>query len=433
MFESFPGVLDQIENFIWGYFAAPIILLLGLYFTFKSNFFQFRKFPAVVRTFIEFLKLHENKQRGVHPLKVFFASVGGCVGIGNIVSICTAIQIGGPGALFWIWITAIVGGMLKYAEVFLGLRYRIANDQGGYNGGPMYYLQKAFKTKWAANASALLLCVYGIEVYQFNVIIDSLSTNTHINPHVIAVLLLALVILACSGGVRRVGAISSAIIPTFMVLFVSMGTWVLFQNIEKVPHILYEVFVGAFTGHAAIGGFVGSIFLLTMSQGIKRGAYSSDVGIGYASVIYSESSVKNLPQQASLVLFDVFLDTFVICTTSLGLILLTDVWHEPVNASLLVQNALSQYFPYMHFFMPLFLFLLGYSTINAFISVGLKCADFLLPVVGRKLYYGYAVVMFLIFSFVDTLQAQAVMTIAGGLLLIVNCWGIYRLRHEVTY
>jgi AGCS family alanine or glycine:cation symporter len=433
MIDQFFSFLDSFENILWGYVGVPMIMFVGIYLSFQSKFVQIRKFPAVVKIFFGFLKNGDKHKTGVHPLKAFFACVGGAIGVGNIVGICTAAQIGGPGALFWIWVTAIAGMILKYAEVYLGVRYRVTNPDGSYSGGPMYFMQKIFKSKWMPNLVCLLLCVYGVEVYQFGIVTSSISTNLGFNQYLVVAIMLGLVIFAGSGGVQRVGSISSAIIPVFVVTYVGMGLWVLMHNLPAIPSVLSEVFSHAFTGHAAVGGFVGSSLILTISQGVRRGCYTGDVGVGYASVIHSETSVTVPEKQAALVIFDIFLDTFIICTTSVMIILVTSVWKEPIPAALLVQTALGQYFPYMHFFMPFFLFLLGYSTINAYFCVGIKCAEFLSPKRGRMLYFGYATIILAIFSLFDTTRAQTLMTIAGGLLLVINCYGIFRLRKEVSF
>jgi AGCS family alanine or glycine:cation symporter len=173
--------------------------------------------------------------------------------------------------------------------------------------------------------------------------------------------------------------------------------------------------------------------MFAMSHGIRRSCYSGDIGVGYASVIHSESSVLVPEKQASLAIFDIFLDTFIVCTTSLFIILATDVWHQPIEAGLMVQVALSQYFPFMQIFMPIFIFMLGYNTINAYFCVGLKCASHLSERWGRPLYYLYAVAALLLFSFMGTNQAQMVMAIAGVSLLIINGAGIYKLRHEISF
>lgn len=434
MFETIFSVLDLVEDSIWTYLCFPMIMIFGLYFSVKSGFFQILKFPAVVKNFLGFAKEHESSQaRGVHPLKAFFAAVGGCVGVGNIVGICTAVQVGGPGALFWIWVTAILGTTLKYAEVYLGVRYREPNAEGGYNGGPMYFLRRAFKTPVFATLSAFFLCIYGVEVFQFSIVVQSVSNNWSMNPYIITATLLILVMFAGSGGVRRVGNISSWIVPIFVVLYIGMGSWVLLNHLADLPGVMASVFTSAFSGHAAVGGFIGSSMMMAISQGIRRGCYTGDVGVGYASIINAETTAQNPAKQASLEVLGIFMDTFMICTTSVVMILATGVWHESMDASMLVQTALGQHFPYMHLFMPFFLFLLGYSTINAYFCAGLKCADYLSPRFGRKLYYVYAVVALTVFSFVDATQSQSLMAITGGVLLVINLMGIFRLRNEVAY
>lgn len=431
--EFFLSIVSFFEDFLWIYVGFPIIILLGLYFTFKTKAVQIRKFPQVVKIFFNLLLQGSQGKEGVHPIRAFFACVGGCIGVGNIVAICTAVQIGGPGALFWIWITALLGMTLKYSEVFLGIKYRVSNGKGGYSGGPMYYLKKIFKTQWVPSIICILLCVYGVEIYQFNIVTTSIVANFGINRYLVTLAVLGLVIFAGAGGVRRVGSISSAIIPVFLVMYMGMGSWVMIHHLDAIPGVLKEVLSSAFSGHAAIGGFAGSTIMMTISQGIRRGCYTGDVGVGYASVIHSESSVQSPSKQACLAIFDIFLDTFIICTTSVMLILVTGIWKEPVHESLLIQTVLSQYFPYMHLFMPFFLFLLGYSTIIAYFCVGMKSAEFLSPKRGRYYFYAFALVTLLTFSFVESKQAIAVMGLTQALLLVINVYGIFRLRKEIEF
>lgn len=430
---DFYSLIQFVEEFIWILFGFPIIVGLGLLLSIKSRFVQVRRFPHIIRTFWEYSKVKDLDDGTVHPLKAFFAAVGGCIGIGNLVAICTAIQIGGPGALFWIWLTAAVGVTLKYAEVYLGIRYRVPNEKGGYNGGPMYFIPHAIKGRWAPFFLCLFLCIYGVEIYQFSVITTSVSTNFDFNLYAVITLLIGLVIYACSGGVSRVGAISSVVVPLFVVLYVSMGLYVMAVNWSLIPGVLYDVFSHAFSGHAAVGGFIGSTILLTITQGIRRGCYTGDIGVGYASVIYSESSDRNIARQASMVMIGIFLDTFIICTVSIMLILVTGIWSVPMDASLLVQTALGKYFPYMHYFMPFFLFLLGYSTINAYFVVGLKCANYIAPRWGTALFYLYAISALFLFALVDSSVAQSVMMIFAGLLIMLNGYAIFKLRDQISF
>lgn len=434
MFTEMTAILEGIDNSLWSFIALPGVLLLSLYLSFKSNFVQIRKFPHIVKTFFALLKTRTKKEeRAVHPLKAFFACIGGCIGIGNIVAICTAVQIGGPGALFWIWMTAIAGSILKYSEVYLGIRYRIPNKNDGYHGGPMYFLKKIFKGPFVPNLAALLLCMYGVEIYQFGIVADTVHQSLGVDKIYVVMGLLTLVIGASLGGVRLVGKISSMLVPLFIVCFLGMGTYILLANLGQLPGVISLVFSSAFTGHAAAGAFVGSSIMIAVSQGLRRGCYSGDIGIGYASIIHSESAEVIPERQASLAIFDIFIDTFMICTTSVLIILITGVWQEPINASHLIQTALGFHFPYMEFFMPLFLFLLGYTTIIAYFCAGSKCAQFLHEKYGKIIYYILAAASFICFSFVETSTALMAMSIVGALLLCINLYGIYHLRHEISF
>jgi AGCS family alanine or glycine:cation symporter len=280
---------------------------------------------------------------------------------------------------------------------------------------------------------AFFFCIYGVEVLQFNMVKTSLVTNFDLNEYITIAVLIIAVLWVGAGGVSRVGQVCAAIIPVFTVLYVGMGMWVLIQNAGVIPEKLALVVRSAFTGHAAAGGFVGSSAMMAITQGARWGCYTSDIGVGYAAVLHSETSISDPSKQAGLTIFEIVLDTFVICTTSILLILVTDIWMEPIHESLLVQTVLSQYFPYMHIFMPIFLLVLGYSTIISYFAFGLKAAHFLSHRWGKPIFYGYAVVMLTVFSFVDTGYALAIMNITGGLLLVINVFGMWRLRDEISF
>lgn len=426
------SLLETLDNLLWGYAALPALLSLGAYLTYKSRFVQLRRFPHIFKAFLSSLTDKHNGD-GVHPLKAFFTCIGGCMGVGNVVAVCTAVQLGGPGALFWIWITAIIGMILKYSEVYLGLRYRVPDGKGGYRGGPMYFLQKVYKKSWIPKIVCLLLCVYGVEIYQFRVVADSLATNLSVNKYWIALALIVLMIATSRKGIENVGRIAAVCIPLFIICYLGMAAWVLGQNLSAIPDIFQMILHSAFTGHAAVGAFAGSSILFTASQGIRRSCYAGDVAVGYASVIHSETRELRPERQASLAIVEIFLDSFVICTTSMMLVLITGVWDDPIEASMLVQNALSFYFPGMHIFMPLFLLLLGFTTIVAYFCAGIKCAEYLSPRLGRKAYYVYACCALLSFTCLETTQALTVMSITAAILLMFNLYGIFRLRNEIGF
>lgn len=425
-------LLNSLDNALWC-LALPALFFLGIFLSLKSRFIQFRQFPAIAKYFFRSLTKEEKKGEGVHPLKAFFACIGGCMGIGNIVAVCTAAQLGGPGALFWIWIAAMVGMILKYSEVYLGMRHRVSDGRGGFRGGPMYYLQKVCKSNWIPKTASVLLCIYGVEIYQFSVVTNNIAINVECDKYLIALVLIGLVIMVSRKGVQSVGRIASIGIPFFILSYLGMALWIIIQNFHEIPALAYLIIHSAFEGHAAVGAFAGSSLLLTMSHGIRRSCYAGDVAVGYASIIHSETSESKPENQASLAILEIFIDSFVICTTSLILVLITGVWNQPLDASMLVQQALSQYFPGMAIFMPLLLLVLGFTTIVAYFCAGIKCAEYLSPTFGRKIYYFYATIALMIFATQESSHALCVLSITAALLLLMNLYGIFRLRHDLGF
>lgn len=434
MLDHFFNLLTELDEIFWGYFAFVLIMILGLILTMRARFFQVRALPSIFKTFFHFLGRTPKGERGMHPLKAFFASTGGMIGIGNVVGIVTAVQIGGPGALVWIWIAGLIGAIVKYCEIYLGFKYRKPNNEGGYDGGPMYFLQKAFKNRFTPLAIAFLLCIYGVDIYQFSVITDSISTNWHLNHFGVIVILLACVLYAAVGGVRRIGQICTWVMPLFLFLYLFMGFWVIGQELHALPGILWEVCKSAFSGHAAIGGFAGSSVVLAIQHGIARAAYSADIGVGYDSIIQSESAALHPERQARLAILGVAIDNL-ICTFSILVVLVSGVWKAltPLEGSELIQAALGNYFPYMQYFIPFFFVVTGYTTIIAYFVVGIKCARYLAPRFGRMFYIFYGVSAFIFFSFVPQNQALLVMSVSGAMLLLINLLGIFRLRKEIRF
>jgi AGCS family alanine or glycine:cation symporter len=212
-----------------------------------------------------------------------------------------------------------------------------------------------------------------------------------------------------------------------------MGSYVLFAHCDRLPAVLMDIIRSAFSARAAEGGFVGSTLLMTMSHGVRRACYSSDIGVGYASIIHSASSATTPAKQASLLIFEVFMDTFFVCTMSVLLVLVTGTWNQEIDPLLLVQRALETQFPYMDLFMPFFLALLGYSVLIAYFSAGMHTARYLSPTWGPKVYYAYAIAAFLTFTVIDNSRAISVMSFVGFLLLALNASALWRLRHSISF
>lgn len=434
MFHVFFQFLMDADAFFWGYVGFSLIIFLGCYLTIKTRFFQVRAFPHVVSTFVHEMFQRSPGSRGLHPLKAFFASVGGMLGVGNVVGIVTAIQLGGPGALLWVWIAGFAGTLIKYSEIYLGLKHRVMNEHHSYDGGPMFFLKKAFGVKWISIVVCVLLCIYGAEIYQFNVVVDTLSYAWGVDRLAIAAVLLGLILYAGIGGVPRVAKVCSLIMPLFMLVYICMSVWVIGQYFADLPEVLWMVLHSAFTGQAAVGGFAGSTMMLAIQNGMAGASYAADIGIGYDSTIQSESHTVYPERQARMAFLGVVLDNF-ICTLSILLVLVTGLWQTALGSEgpPLVQSALALHFPFINELMPLFIFILGYTTLIAYFIVGIKCARFLHPSRGAKWYFGYTICVLSFFSFFDQTLALLVMRLAGALLLMINLAGIYCLRHEIVF
>lgn len=435
MIESFFSHLEFIDDNFWSYAGVPVLLILGTYFSSKAKFMQITGFGKITKIFFSFLDKKEKKhERGIPGIKAFFAAVGGCIGIANLVSVCSAVQIGGPGAVFWMWIAALLGMIVKYAEIYVGMKYRIKNKTGGYDGGPMYFLQHATTNPWIPKIVCVLLCIYGVDMYIFRTVTHSFITSWNWNPYLVTAALLVAVLFGGEKGMKRVGDISSVIVPIFLMAFIGCSSWIFLTHWHLIPGVFVDIFTSAFTPKAAIGAFTGAGMMTTISYGMKRACYTGDIGIGYASIIHSESEETDPARQAALGIFGIFLDTFVVCTMSVFLILITGAWHQGLHEEQIVPHVMSQYIPGVDIIWPLFVFMLGYSTLLAIFASGQKAAKFLSPKYGKSVYTAYAIIMFLVFSFVGTNeQIMTPMSLVGGLLLVMNVWGLVKLRKSISY
>lgn len=439
MKDFFSSIIEKIiyfnDEILWGYIGFWLIFLSIIYLTVKSNFLQLSQFRKIIKYFIASSKENKTGEPGTSSLKVFFASLGGCIGIGNLATVAVAIKVGGPGALFWVCVVSFFGSIIKYGEIFLGLKYRIPNAHKGYEGGPMYYLGKAFpKLPILATVSALFLCIYGTDIYMFSVIKTSIVSNFSFPDTPVVLGLLVLVVISVVGGIDRVGFIATVFLPVFMVVYTGMSLWVFIENSTAFSSLLKTVVVSAFSGHAAVGGFAGSTVLLTISKGISSAAYASDLGTGLASVLQTEVSSNEKQQQAGLSVLVVFLNTFVVCLCSMLLVLVTGVWTLPItDGGLLIQEALTRSFSNLNYFMPFFLFAVGYPSLISSLLVGVKAARFIHPYWGDRVYYIYATTVFIFFSYFDSYYALIFLTLAAGFLNVMNILGILKLRKEIDF
>jgi len=426
------SVLNFIDNFIWSYVDFFFILTIGTYLTIKSRFFQFRTIANPIETFRSLLKCQRNAN-GVNPIRLYFSSMSGSIGIENVGACITAVSIGGPGGLFWMWVAVFIGMLVKYAEIFLGIKYRVHNEKGGYDGGAPYYLMRAFSKKWVSVIFCLLLCIYGVEIYQFKVVEDTFVDVFGMNRYVAIVILLTGTMYVTRGGVRRLSAVCSILMPIFLLTYTLVSLYVICQSNIDFISLLGTVFKSAFTGHAPVGGFAGSTILMAASNGMSRAVYSGDIGVGHDAIIQAETRLTDPCVQAKTAIFLLFTDC-AICTMTVILVLSTGQWcvahHTPFDC---VAAALSAYFPHVRVLMAVFFFLAGWTAVLGYLIVGLKSIKSISGKIGTRIYLVYAVCAFVVFSFVDQNVALTVMSISGGLLLFINFLGIFKLRKEIKF
>ena len=434
MLSTFFDLLGVIDNFFWSYLGIYLVLLPGIFFTIRSGFFQFKVISSPFTLFSELKDALHNKD-GINPFKLFFSSMGGMVGLGNIVIIVTSVTAGGPGVLLWMWVASFSGMIIKYSEVYLGMKYRRPNaDEGSFDGGPMFYLEHAFKSKFASISICILLCIYGVDVSQFKIITDNLAYSFNIDSTIAMAILLCLIFYASFGGIQRLANICTTVLPVFMVLYLIMCSWIIYMNAEKIPQMLYVVVTSAFSGHAPIFGFAGSSALMALHFGIARAVYSCDIGTGYDSVVQSTTKSKQPEAQAKLSIFAQLTST-IISTFSITIVLLTDVWHDTslVEPSQYISKALAFHFPHTGLFMTVFVFMAGYTTIIAYYIAGIKAAKYINKDIGYKVYALYALVAFIITNFVSQAALIIVMSFSSGLLVLFNIAGIIKLRHQIKF
>ena len=427
--------LTKVDDIFWSYLGVYLILLPGIYFTIRSKGFQFKVLGNFKSIFSDLHGVKKNKEdHGINPFKLYFASVGGMIGLGNIVVVITAVTLGGPGALLWLWMSALAGMLIKYSEIYLGVKYRVPHGKKGYDGGPMYYLQHAFKNKYIPILSAFLMCIYGLEVSQFKIINDTLSSTFDLNSIAVLVSLLALIFYTSLGGVRRLANYSSLLMPPFMILYIIICLYIIIVNYEMLPSVLHTVIVSSVKGHAPIAGFAGSSIIMALHYGVARAVYSGDIAIGYDSIIQSETKTKHPELQAKLAIFGQLTDT-IICTLSILIVLVTGIWTDPSlkDPSEVILKAISSYFPYSNEILSTIFFLAGYTTIIAYFTVGLKSAKFISPLWGKKVYVICALIAFISTYFTDQTHLIMIMSLSAGTLVLLNMAGIMKLRKEIKF
>ena len=428
MIEIITQVNQVVNNFIWGLPAMVCILGVGLLLSVRTNFLQIRKFPYAINTTLgRIFKRKDASDGTMTPFQAVCTALAATVGTGNIAGVAGAIAIGGPGAVFWMWCSALLGMCTKFAEVTLAVHYRERSDAGEWVGGPMYYIKNGLGKRW--QFLAVLYSLFGVltvfgtgnatQVNTITTAIDTALLEFHIVAEdilptlnlIIGVLCAMLVAMVLLGGIKRIGSVSEKLVPFMALFYVLLSVGVVLLNLPRLPFVIEEIFAGAFNPAAFTGGAIGSLFL-SMKNGVSRGIFSNEAGLGTGSIAHACADTRKPVKQGMFGIFEVFADTIVICTLTAMVILCSSV---PVNygtaagAELTISGFTATYGGWASLFTAVALCCFAFSTIIGWGLYGSRFAAFLFKT--DKIVKPF----FVVYSFV---------AILGATLDLGNLWGV---------
>lgn len=330
--ELISSINAEINNIVWGPVMLTLLIGTGLFLSIKTGFLQFSKFGYMMKNTLlgVFSKnQHEKDNSGVSPFQAVATAMAGTIGTGSIAGLATAIVSGGPGAVFWMWVSALLGMITKYAEILLSIKFREKNDEGRWVGGPMYYIKNGLKLKWLAvlfAIFAMIACLGTGNATQSNSIAVALESTVGIKPWITGIVLTVIVAAVILGGMKRISSVNEKLVPVMAVFYVICAVIALILKIDKIPAAFALIFKEAFNFKAAAGGVAGYGIMLAMHYGFSRGVFSNEAGLGSAPIAHAASSTKSPVKQGLWGMFEVFFTTIVICTFSALIILTTDIW-----------------------------------------------------------------------------------------------------------
>ena len=315
-----------------------LIILAGVFLSIKTGFFQFRRFNYVLKNtggMIFNKNLHHRDEESVSPFQAVTTALAGTIGTGSIAGISTALVLGGPGAVFWMWISALLGMVTKYSEIVLAVKFREKNTNGANVGGPMYYIKNGLGKKWLAAlfaVFAMIACIGTGNATQSNSISGVLDLNFNITPWITGVVLTILVGVIIIGGVKRIATVNEKLVPFMALFFILASICAIIFNADKIPNAFALIFKEAFNFKSAFGGAAGYGILSAMRYGVGRGIFSNEAGLGSAPIAHSASSTEEPVKQGLWGVFEVFITTIIICTMSALVVLTSDVYLSAFNS-----------------------------------------------------------------------------------------------------
>ena len=451
MLEAIESINNVVNNFIWGVPAMICIIGVGLVLSFRTRFLQIRKFPYAMKVTIG--RMFRKKQAAdgaMTPFQAVCTALAATVGTGNIAGVAGAIAIGGPGAVFWMWISALLGMCTKFSEVTLAVHFREKNDKGEFVGGPMYYIKNGLKKHWhwlaylfaafgvitvfgTGNATQVNTITTAIDSALFNYGIISKDSASTINL-VIGIVLAVLLALILLGGIKRIGQVTEKLVPFMALFYVVLALGVVILNINHVPAVFKEIVEGAFSPASVTGGVVGSFFM-SMKKGVSRGIFSNEAGLGTGSIAHACADTRKPVKQGFFGIFEVFVDTIVICTLTALVILCSKVpitYGQAAGAELTISGFTATYGNWVSLFTAVAMCCFAFSTIIGWGLYGARCIEFLF---GTKVNKPFMFVYSLVAIVGATLDLGLLWSIAetfNGLMAIPNLIAVFLLSGVVV-
>lgn len=451
MLHTIESVNSVINDFIWGVPAMICIIGVGLYLSVRTRFLQIRKFGYAIQTTIgRMFRKKEASDGALTPFQAVCTALAATVGTGNIAGVAGAIAIGGPGAVFWMWISAILGMCTKFFEVTLAVHFRERNADGDLVGGPMYYIKNGLGKNWRWLAYLFagfgVLTVFGTgnatQVNTITTAIDSALLNYHVISTdtvpvmnwIIGIAITFLVGLILLGGVKRIGQVTERLVPFMAVLYIVLALGVVVFHFQNIPAVFASIFEGAFHPSAVTGGVIGSFFL-SMKKGVSRGIFSNEAGLGTGSIAHACADTRKPVKQGLFGIFEVFADTIVICTLTALVILCSGVsvpYGEAAGAELTIAGFTATYGNWVSIFTAVAMCCFAFSTILGWGLYGARCIEFLFD---AKVIKPFMVAYSLVAILGATVELGLLWSIAetfNGLMAIPNLIAVFLLSGTVV-
>ncbi len=451
MLEQIELINSVVNDFVWGVPAMVCVIGVGIVLLFRTRAIQIRKFGyAMKNTIGKVFEKKDAKDGALTPFQSLCTALAATIGTGNIAGVAGAIAIGGPGAIFWMWMAALLGMGTKFAEVTLAVHFRERNKDGDYVGGPMYYIKNGLGKNW--QWLAVLFSIFGVltvfgtgNATQVNTIVSSINTAL-INFNVIAqdatgttnliigIIIAALVAIILIGGIKRIGNVAEKLVPGMALLYIVISIGVIIIHIDAVPAAFASIFEGAFNPTAVTGGVVGSMFL-GMKKGVSRGIFSNEAGLGTGSIAHACSDTNEPVKQGLFGIFEVFTDTIVVCSMTALVVLLGNSsidYGTMAGAELTIAGFVSTYGPWISIFTAVAMCCFAFSTIIGWGLYGSRCIEFLF---GNKIIKPFMLVYSLVAILGATTDLGLIWNIAdtfNGLMVIPNLIALFLLSGTVV-